>query len=139
MGKAMRAFLGALAFAASLAVVSVCSAATIEPVQGQLSINQGQGFHPVNGRIDANVGDLVMVSPGGSATVSYPDGCKVPVQPGAVMTILPLSPCASGSYVQDRNTMYGNLAFGAAAAGAAGFLGYEIYQSWKTPLPPVSP
>jgi hypothetical protein len=41
-----------------------------------------------------------MVGPGGAATVVYGDGCKVDVQPGAVTTIAPLSPCASGSNAQ---------------------------------------
>jgi len=43
---------------------------------------------------------LVMVGPGGSATVVYEDGCKVDVRPGAVTTIAPLSPCAAGSNAQ---------------------------------------
>ena len=75
--------------------------ATLEPGQGNLLVNQGQGFQPVNSRIDANVGDSVMVGPGGSASVVYGDGCTVDVQPGAVTTIAPLSPCASGSYAQN--------------------------------------
>ena len=74
--------------------------AALEPGQGGLLVNQGQGFQPVNSRIDANVGDSVMVGPGGSASVVYGDGCTVDVQPGAVTTIAPLSPCASGSYAQ---------------------------------------
>lgn len=76
-------------------------AATIEPGQGSLSVNQGQGFQPVNSRVDAGVGDSVMVGPGGAATVTYDDGCKVTVQPGAVATVAPISPCASGSYAED--------------------------------------
>ncbi len=76
-------------------------AASVEPGQGNLSINQGQGFQPVNSRIDTNVGDSVMVAPGGDATVVYDDGCTVNVQPGEVTTIAPLSPCASSSYAAD--------------------------------------
>jgi hypothetical protein len=76
-------------------------AATIEPGQGDLTINQGQGFKRVNGRANANVGDSVMVGPTGSATIVYDDGCKVAVRPGAVVTIAPLSPCASGSNAAD--------------------------------------
>ncbi len=44
-----------------------------------------------------------MVGPGGSATVVYEDGCKVDIRPGAVTTIAPLSPCASGSNAQNYN------------------------------------
>jgi hypothetical protein len=79
----------------------VSFAATIEPVQGNLSVNQGQGFQPITSRVDVNVGDTLMVGPGGSATVTYDDGCTVKVQPGAVTTIAPLSPCASGSNAQN--------------------------------------
>jgi len=100
-------------------------AATIEPGQGNLSINQGQGFQPVNGRIDANVGDSVMVAPGGSATVVYDDGCTVSVQPGGVTTVAPLSPCASGSYAQDNTNYTGVLLVGAGVAGIAGVAIYE--------------
>ncbi len=63
-------------------------AATVEPGYGDLTINQGRGFKPITSRISANVGDSVMVGPGGSATVVYDDGCKVNVQPGAVTAIV---------------------------------------------------
>jgi hypothetical protein len=110
----------------SLLFVSASWAATIEPVQGNLSLNQGQGFQPINSRVDANVGDTVMVGPGGAAAVTYPDGCKVPVQPGAVTTIAPLSPCASGSLADD-NKSNGLYFLGVAAGfGLAGFGIYEI-------------
>jgi len=131
----MRAFLGLACFAFAFLASALSWAATIEPGQGDLSVNQGQGFQRVNTRIDANVGDSVMVSPNGSATVSYPDGCQVPVQPGSVMTIAPLSPCASGSVAQD----YGYSAawiMGAAFLGATGFAVYGIVQGNKTPASP---
>jgi hypothetical protein len=72
----------------------------VQPGFGDLTINQGQGFKPVTGGTTANVGDSVMVGPGGGATVVYDDGCKVDVRPGGVTTIAPLSPCASGSNAQ---------------------------------------
>jgi hypothetical protein len=110
----------------SLLLVSASWAATIEPVQGNLSLNRGQGFQPVNSRIDANVGDTVVVGPGGAAAVTYSDGCKVSVQPGAVTTIAPLSPCASGSMADDNNSK-GLYFLGVAAGfGLAGFGIYEI-------------
>lgn len=73
----------------------------IEPGYGELTINQGQGFKSVTSRTSANIGDSVMVGAAGNATIVYDDGCRVPVQPGAVATIAPLSPCASGSYAAD--------------------------------------
>jgi hypothetical protein len=94
----MRSSIGLTCFTAMFFASSLAQAATIEPVYGNLSVNQGQGFQPVNGRIEANVGDAVMVGPDGTATVVYSDGCQVNVQPGAVVSIAPLSPCASGSF-----------------------------------------
>jgi hypothetical protein len=92
--------------------------ASLEPVQGDLWINHGKGFEKVISRIDVKVGDSVMVNPGGIAKVTYPDGCQANVKPGAVMTIAPLSPCASGSLAADMEAhpMYTK----AVAAPAAG-------------------
>jgi hypothetical protein len=110
----------------SLLLVSASWAATIEPVQGNLSLNQGQGFQPVNGRVDANVGDTVVVGPGGVTAVAHFNSLKVSVQPGAVTTIAPLSPCASGSMADDNNSN-GLYFLGVAAGfGLAGFGIYEI-------------
>jgi hypothetical protein len=102
MGKRGPLF-SAVAVGCAMLVASPSWAAVIEPGLGDLTINQGQGFKPVNSRANANVGDSVMVGPGGSATITYEDGCKVDVRPGAVMTIAPLSPCASGSNAQNYN------------------------------------
>jgi hypothetical protein len=95
MGK--RPILGAFCFGCAVLLSSSSWAASLEPGQGDLSVNQGQGFQPVNSRVDAKVGDSVMVGPGGAATLTYDDGCTVTVQPGSVTTIAPISPCASGS------------------------------------------
>src|SRR5580704_16057314 len=111
----------------SLLFVSASWAATIEPVQGNLQLNRGQGFQPVNSRVDANVGDTVVVGPGSAAAVTYSDGCKVSVQPGAVTTIAPLSPCASGSLADDNNNNSNGLYFLGVAAGF-GLAGFGIYE-----------
>jgi hypothetical protein len=100
MGKRGRLF-SALSVGCAVLIASPSWAAVIEPGAGDLTVNQGQGFKPVQSKTNANVGDSVMVGPAGSATVVYDDGCKVNVQPGAVTTIAPLSPCASGSNAAD--------------------------------------
>jgi hypothetical protein len=132
----MRAFLGMACFAFAFLVSTISWAATLEAGQGDLTINQGQGFQPVNGRVDANVGDSVMVSPGGAATLSYDDGCQVPVQSGSVVTIAPLSPCASGSVAQDSGFFnVGALFMGAAFVGGLGAAVYGITQANKNTSP----
>ncbi|HWX85053.1 MAG TPA: hypothetical protein VNZ48_15765 [Xanthobacteraceae bacterium] len=108
----------------ALLFASAAGAATVEPVQGNLSLNQGQGFQPVNSRVKANVGDTVVVGPGGAAAVTYPDGCKVQVQPGAVTAIAPLSPCASGSRADDND----NLKYFLGVAAGFGLAGFGIYE-----------
>lgn len=131
------------AFCLAMLVSSSSWAATIEPGQGNLSINQGQGFQPVNSRIDASVGDSVMVGPNGSATVVYDDGCKVNVQPGAVTSIAPLSPCASGSFAQDNNNNngpdWGAIGLGLLALGAIGGGIYAVTTSGNTNGTAASP
>jgi hypothetical protein len=137
---AKRPFVGA--FCLAMLLSSSTWAATIQPGQGNLSINQGQGFQPVNSRVDANVGDAVMVAPGGAATVVYDDGCTVNVQPGAVTTIAPLSPCASGSYAEDNGGFdaWGGVALGVGAGAAFGVGIYEATKSTSSTGPsPASP
>src|ERR1700758_5324056 len=102
MGNRGRLF-SALSIGCAVLVATPSWAAVVEPGYGDLTINQGQGFKPVASGTNANVGDAVMVGPGGSATVVYDDGCKINVRPGAVTTIAPLSPCASGSNAQNYN------------------------------------
>jgi hypothetical protein len=99
-GKRRRPLFSAIAFGCAVLTACPSWAAVVQPGVGDLTINQGKGFKPVTSGATANVGDSVMVGPGGSATITYDDGCKVDVQPGAVATIAPLSPCASGSNAQ---------------------------------------
>jgi hypothetical protein len=135
-----RPFFGVICVGFALFFGNSSWAATIEPGQGNLSINQGQGFQPVNNRIDANVGDSVMVAPGGAATVVYDDGCTVAVQPGAVATVAPLSPCASGSYAaEDSGFNWGAVGLAAGALGAGAFGVYEATKSNNTTQTNPSP
>lgn len=133
----MRGLLAALCIGCSFLAGSAAWAATIEPVNGDVSVNQGQGFKKLDSAFEAKVGDAVMVSPGGAAKVSYADGCAIALKPGAVMVIAALSPCASGSNAQedDHNDHTGALVFGTVVAGVTGFVIYEIVQNTKTNKP----
>jgi hypothetical protein len=142
MGK-RRLLFSAVAIGCAVLVASPSWAAVVQPGFGNLTINRGQGFKPVTAAVNANVGDSVMVGPGGSAIVVYEDGCKVDVRPGAVTTIAPLSPCASGSNAQNNNNCpigsdgrphceddWVGAAIGAALAGAG--LGAAAYEASKS-------
>jgi len=123
-------------FCCAMLFTSPTWAATLEPGQGNLFVSQGQGFQQVNSRIDTNVGDSVMVGPGGSATIVYDDGCKVDIQPGSVTTIAPLSPCASGSNAQNYDLVT-TLVFGAVVVGVG--VGVGIVASQTASATPASP
>src|ERR1700687_5343140 len=147
-----RPVLSALCIGCSMLIAASSWAASIEPGFGDLTVNQGQGFKPVPGPTNANGGDSVMVGPGGTATVVYDDGCKVRVQPGAVATIAPLSPCASGSYAADLgvappavppqpyvedNSAWVGVGVGVLAAGALGVAIWRASESNGTTTTPV--
>jgi len=133
----MRSVIAGLGFAALFAGSAFAQTATIQPLQGDLSLNQGQGFQRVDGRVSANVGDSVMVGPEGAATVVYPDGCQVNVQPGSVASIAPLSPCASGSFAADGLGDKPLIIGGTLAAFAVG--GLILYEVTRPPSPPPPP
>ena len=139
MGKRRRLF-SALSIGCAVLVATPSWAAVVEPGYGDLTINQGQGFKPVTSGTNANVGDAVMVGPGGSATVVYDDGCKVNVRPGAVTTIAPLSPCASGSNAANDDT-WGWIIAATLFGIGIGVAAYEASKSngTTTPVTPASP
>lgn len=89
----------AVALAAIICLSVPGHAATLLSVTGDVSINSGAGFKPATSGSEAQVGDVVMASPGARAQLVYPDKCTVPVNPGAVMTVQAESPCA-GAYAQ---------------------------------------
>ena len=81
-----------------LCVGSSAFAASLEAVQGEVSINRGEGFQRVTGPTEARAGDLLMASPGGSAKLVYADGCPVRVIPGSVVRVGAQSPCKATYY-----------------------------------------
>src|SRR5262245_12611538 len=91
MRRVVLALTGAVLFSGST------FAATVNAIQGQLLVNEGQGYRLVPGTVEAGPGATVVVNPGGNGVIVYPDGCKVPVEPGSVYTIAPDSPCQTGA------------------------------------------
>jgi len=80
-----------------------------------------------------------MVSPGGSATVLYPDGCGANVQPGEVMTITPSSPCVN-PYAQQQppptqTPEYNPWIIGIGGVLVAAGVGVGIYELTKSTSP----
>ena len=113
-----------------LVSVTPCLVALIEPVQGNCYISHGRGFQPVKGEVNAGPGDTVMVSPGGMAEIVYSEGCKIDVEPGAVMTIAAVSPCGAPTQqvvAAPPPPPDDGWAIGTTAALSAAGLGVAIY------------
>jgi hypothetical protein len=92
-------------------------AVTLDPVRGDVTINQGDGFRRVTTTMQVNAGDAVMVGPGDSAWLVYPD-CTVEVKPGAVVTITELSPCEAPSDIAPTQFSVNNgMALGTLVVG----------------------
>jgi hypothetical protein len=77
-------------------MASQALAATVNATSGQVLINRGEGYTMVAGSTQANAADTIVVNPGGSAQIVYPDGCVIDVSPGSVAAIAVRSPCGGG-------------------------------------------
>ena len=86
---------GVAAFIAAVALSLSSFAATVMPEQGIVLVNHGNGYENATGPTAVNPGDIVVVNPGGSAQITYPDGCTVPVAVGAIVTVGAQSPCTT--------------------------------------------
>jgi hypothetical protein len=73
--------------------------ATISAASGSVLVNQGEQFVPSGNGTALHPGDRVLVNTGGSATLTFSDGCESTVAGGTVVTIPSVSPCAGGSMV----------------------------------------
>lgn len=70
--------------------------ARITAVSGSVMVNQNGRFVPASSGATLGVGDRIMTT-GGSARVTYGDGCSVAVKARSMVTVGGASPCAGGS------------------------------------------
>jgi hypothetical protein len=115
----MRYVPAAAAFIIGAAIGGTAFAATVTATQGQVMINRGQGYQLVVGSTKADPGATVIVNPGGSAEVVYPDGCKVTVEPFTVHAINAKSPCTDKDATASSNNTLLYAVGGAAVVGGA--------------------
>jgi hypothetical protein len=102
------------------------SAATVESIQGKVSINRGAGFQQIGTVTQANPGDLVMASPDSSAEIVYrfaatgslkdTEECRVKVAPGAVVSVTDETACRRGTGMYGGPLLLGALAVGGGIA-----------------------
>jgi len=100
-------------------------AATLEPLSGVVSLNDGKGYKPIVWPVTVKPNNAVMVAPGGSAWLVYNDDCRIKVLPGSVYTVADEIPCkpvdvevAPSDLAPPQVNPY--LVAGAAVAGGVG-------------------
>ena len=108
--------------------IAADSAASITAQQGTVLVNQGDEFVTATDAQALNPGDRVMVMEGGSAELTFTDGCVLPMEQGSMLEVPAISTCAGTvanvqsigpSYAQAlgsgfrRSNVYAPLWFGA--------------------------
>src|SRR5687768_10133053 len=87
----------AIALAAALLagpVLAAESVGSLSAQEGTVLVNQGEEFITAADAQSLNPGDRVMVMTGGSAAITFADGCVLPVEAGTLMVIPSQSTCA---------------------------------------------
>lgn len=88
----------------SVLLAGVAQAATVSVTSGPVSVNKGNGFKSIRGSTGVQAGDLVLAGAGGSAEITYDDGCKQTVNAGESASVAPTSPCKAGALGADPMT-----------------------------------
>jgi len=128
------------AFALGLLLSTPIFATGVEVIEGQVSINRGDGYQPLVDWAPASPGDLVMASPNGSGKITYADGCVVAVNPGAVVAIAEQSPCTTGRFGSKPGYLIGGvLVVGGIVGGVIALTGAGDDNDKKTGDKPASP
>ncbi len=108
MRQAIVGCVTAVAFA-TLSVSGAFAGVELRGAKGGVLVNKGAGYQQTRGSASLVPGDRVMVSANSQATLVYGDGCKVPVNPGSVVTIGEKSPCELEGSV--RRTRWGRTSY----------------------------
>ncbi|PZO06768.1 MAG: hypothetical protein DCF27_12080 [Lysobacteraceae bacterium] len=86
--------LSALFAAPAFAAETAEPAATLSAQQGTVLVNQGDEFITASEAQPLLAGDRVMVMEGGSAEITFTDGCVLPLESGSLLEVPALSTCA---------------------------------------------
>jgi hypothetical protein len=74
-------------------VLGHAQAATLLNPQGEILVNRGGGFQPIEGKFELLPGDTLIANPGGSGLLSYGPGCAIPIDVGTVVAVQEPPPC----------------------------------------------
>lgn len=112
------------------------SVATLSAQEGTVLVNQGEEFVTATDAQALMAGDRVMVMEGASATITFADGCALPLAAGSLVEIPAQSTCAGAvANVQQVGPTYAQAPGGQQDSrvdeviifgGAALLIGYEL-------------
>jgi hypothetical protein len=80
----------------STAALAAEPVATLSAQQGTVLVNQGEEFVTAVESQALQPGDRVMVMEGGSAQISFTDGCQLALESGSLVVVPAQSTCAGG-------------------------------------------
>ena len=114
-------YYGAVILLSGLILATPALGASVQSIQGEISINRGDGFRAVTAPIQTRAGDLVRAQRSSYAKVVYDDGCVVEVKPSRVVRVSAISPCKAGYVIGNQGFVnnLGPFALGTAAAFTA--------------------
>ena len=136
--------LASTTFLVGLVLSPAAFAATVEPIQKPVFLDQGDGFRSLSRRVSAGPGARVMAASGGSAQIVYSDGCVVKVEPGTVVTVQAIA----GDELDDKSLRPREspckrrltwLPLGVAAAIVGGAFAISTIDDDDNPPKPASP
>lgn len=119
----------ALVVLGTLAASSAMAGAQLSKIDGGVLVNKGVGYKPVASSATLKVGDRIMVNPGSKATLTFADGCAIPVKAGSIVTIGKTSPCAFKAQGNNGNNPYLPFIVGGAGAVLTGLGIWAITQN----------
>jgi hypothetical protein len=82
-----------LATVVATLTATAAQAALLTGVEGQVSVNRGNGFERVTAPTDVKPGDRVMVGPAGNAKIVYNEACTARIQASTVIVVAKTVPC----------------------------------------------
>lgn len=121
MNRRLVCFIAASLLAGS--VVASDKVANLSEMEGTVLVSQGEKFVTAEAGQVLGAGDRVLVMEGGKATVTFTDGCALPVEPGTHIVLPEKSTCAGGiAQTQQISPQVAQAVGGGAASNTAFFI-----------------
>lgn len=101
-------------------VMAVQADATLTQIRGDVQVNQGAEFVAASEQMKLQPGDRLLTAAGGSARITFDDGCDLDAAPNTLITVPETSTCAGGAVLAQNIAPADAGAVGAGSTGSAG-------------------